>query len=943
MTGAASAAARVGPWAWGAAIAFAVTHHYFGYTPGRMHMNDESYSYVWRSVEFIDALAAGYWSPQWATHFRAGLGSPYFGYYQPGFFYVVAAFASVLPVFRALAATVWTFAFLGYAGVFSLVRGRFGTGPAMLAGTMLLLAAYVRSDLYVRGDLSEYAGTMMLAAALAALVGWLEDGGRWRWTALALSAGATVVLHPVAGLVGYATLGLTLLVWAIATRSLRRPIGAGMALVAGVGLSAFYWLPLWLEWDAVQGDNPRVFDVLKFFVPPSTFVVGDPGFRQLKTGLGAPALSLPLVASALLAWRWRELEPAQRRLAATCWVLGAVSTVMMTSVSSPIWASSALLGLVQFPWRLLLVQSIALAALAGCLPRVPVAVPIAVAAVAAVLAAPRLAETPYPVWDYQHFATAPEIEQRLFKPDAANEWMPVGARPLAPAAPRPQARADGGFVTDFERCTGHLSARVIRKGATAIVTLPHYAFPLGWHATIAGEPIPIEGDPNGFMVLRVSRNGRLDVRYTTTPARRAGLWMGAATLAVLAAGLALGGRRHAAVATMLLVAVVGSGCGRAGYLLHGGLAEARILMRREPIADLLARPDLDAEVRTRLTLVLAVRRYADERLGLNVGDSYSTFADVGAEPPVWVLSAAHRDRLAPYTWWYPIVGRVPYQGYFERDEANRAAAALADRGFDVDVRAASAFSTLGWFADPVLSTTLKAAPVVVVETVLHELFHATLYVPSQVPFNESAATFVGHRGAIAFFCDGAHADAGRCAEARHRWDVVKAHARVLERYVRRLQAVYAGPLDPVARQRARARLAERVGRALARRGLAGREEIVPPNNARLLAMLAYETELPAFERLAPTSAALPDAIGRIVRAARGAPDPFAAVGALDANPLQMEPTGLDSGEPWPSSLSPWTRCSGGSRAGSGSSGTTWPTVRTCTGGGSPTAPVAIGG
>src|SRR5262245_33180177 len=113
---------------------------------------------------------------------------------------------------------VWTFAFLGYAGVFDLVRARFGVGPAVLAGTMLLLASYVRTDLYIRGDLSELAGMMMLAVALATLIGWLEDGGHRRWAGLALASGALVVLHPVAGLVGYVSLGATLIVWTIATR-----------------------------------------------------------------------------------------------------------------------------------------------------------------------------------------------------------------------------------------------------------------------------------------------------------------------------------------------------------------------------------------------------------------------------------------------------------------------------------------------------------------------------------------------------------------------------------------------------------------------------------------------------------------------------------------------------------------------------------------------------
>jgi predicted aminopeptidase len=307
-----------------------------------------------------------------------------------------------------------------------------------------------------------------------------------------------------------------------------------------------------------------------------------------------------------------------------------------------------------------------------------------------------------------------------------------------------------------------------------------------------------------------------------------------------------------------------------------------------------------------------------------------------------VLSAARRDRLEAYTWWYPVVGRVPYRGFFERDAAEEAGRALRARGFDVDVRPAAAFSTLGWFADPLLSSTAEAGPVSLVEIVLHELFHATLYVPGDTVFNESAATFVGHRGALAFFCAGPGDDGSRCAEATRRWDHVRAHGRLLGRYVRRLRALYARGHGVRARERGRARLAAAAARALVRGGLGAAEELSPPNNARLLSMLAYETDLDAFERLAPADEGLPGAIGRIVAVARGAEEPFEAVRALRADPLQTERTGLDSTVPWRPSPSPSTSCSDGSPGGFASWGTTSRTALLCTGGLSSRAPVGRG-
>ncbi len=400
------------------------------------------------------------------------------------------------------------------------------------------------------------------------------------------------------------------------------------------------------------------------------------------------------------------------------------------------------------------------------------------------------------------------------------------------------------------------------------------------------------------------------------------------------------GRFGFAVLALVVLCAATIGCRSVAYLARGGFAEARLLWRREPIAGILARPDVAPDLRERLQLVLDARTFADETLGLRTGESFTSFADVDGEAVVWVVSAAYRDRLEAYRWWYPIVGYVPYHGHFERDDAEREARALAERGFDVDVRPASAFSTLGWFADPLLSTTVRAAPVVLTETVLHELFHATLYVPSAIEFNESAATFVGHRGAMAFFCRAPGRDAARCEESRTRWRRVQMHARLLERYVRRLRTLYASALPAAERERMRARLAERAARVVRRRGLGSADEIFPPNNARLLAMLAYETDLMTFDRLAPTADALPAAIERIVAAARGHGDPFAAVRALEIPALQTRQTGLDSAVPWRSLLLPSTRCSADLPAGSASWATTWPTDPTCMGPASWPAPGA---
>jgi predicted aminopeptidase len=344
-------------------------------------------------------------------------------------------------------------------------------------------------------------------------------------------------------------------------------------------------------------------------------------------------------------------------------------------------------------------------------------------------------------------------------------------------------------------------------------------------------------------------------------------------------------------AWLAAAAVCLAGCGSAGYVARVAWAEARLLLRREPITQVLQRPDLDAATRERLALVLAVRHFGEDVLGLHVGDSYSTYAEVDPGATVWVLSAARRDRLEAYTWWYPVVGRAPYRGFFDRAAAEAAGRVLETRGLDVDVRDAVAFSTLGWFADPLLSTTAREPPVALAETVLHELWHATLYVPGASSFNESSASFVGHRGAIAFFCDGSWADAQRCAAARRRWTQLRRRGVVLGRLADGLERLYVAPPPEGARERARAWLARRAGAALAARGVGAADELLPPNNARLLGELVYVTELGDLDALAPADADLRPALAALAARVRQDGDPWAAVHALLK--LQNAPRTLD--------------------------------------------------
>jgi predicted aminopeptidase len=186
------------------------------------------------------------------------------------------------------------------------------------------------------------------------------------------------------------------------------------------------------------------------------------------------------------------------------------------------------------------------------------------------------------------------------------------------------------------------------------------------------------------------------------------------------------------------------------YVVRGAWEEAGILYRRRPIAELVSDPTTNGETKRKLQLVTDARTFA-ESLGLDAGGGYQQYSPVDRNDLVWVVSASPKLRLEPYTWWFPIVGRVPYKGFFEKSHAVRAAKRLQERGFDTFVRSSGAFSTLGWFEDPVLSTVLGLDDTALVDTVIHEILHSTVWISNNVSFNETLAEFVGSRGAYEFY------------------------------------------------------------------------------------------------------------------------------------------------------------------------------------------------
>ncbi len=209
-------------------------------------------------------------------------------------------------------------------------------------------------------------------------------------------------------------------------------------------------------------------------------------------------------------------------------------------------------------------------------------------------------------------------------------------------------------------------------------------------------------------------------------------------------------RLKSLLSVSLLSAVLLSGCSPL-YLIRAAYEEGKILWRREPIETLLEKPDLDPESQEKFKLVLAVREYARDELKLSVGGSYASYSYVDRPVLSYVLMAASKTDLAPYTWWFLVVGNVPYKGFFSEQAAEAEAEKFHSQGYDTYIRTAPAFSTLGWFDDPLLAHLLKYNKATLAEVIFHELFHNTLFISGAVNFNESLANFVGNRAAVLFF------------------------------------------------------------------------------------------------------------------------------------------------------------------------------------------------
>jgi len=319
------------------------------------------------------------------------------------------------------------------------------------------------------------------------------------------------------------------------------------------------------------------------------------------------------------------------------------------------------------------------------------------------------------------------------------------------------------------------------------------------------------------------------------------------------------------------------------YAVSVGCGELNVLLHARPIEQVLAEGDLTPEETQKLRYLLEVRRYAVETIGLDAGESFTTFVDTSVVGDAYNLSAAAKTSLTPVTWTFPLVGSLPYIGFFDRDQAEACRDQLVSAGYDTFLYEVDAYSTLGLFADPVRRSMLRRDEIDLADVVIHELTHNTIWRPGDTDFNESLATFVGRAGALAFLAEHFGPDSSLVASAEDRFADRDRFNRFLSDLYAELAAFYASDIPTAEKLEQREQIYQ------AARDRFATEELpqfhspedyawaadLPTNNALLLAFRRYNLDLELFAAVHEAAGGAFDVSLPVFAAAANQPDPKA--------------------------------------------------------------------
>ncbi|MCB9674595.1 MAG: aminopeptidase [Alphaproteobacteria bacterium] len=322
---------------------------------------------------------------------------------------------------------------------------------------------------------------------------------------------------------------------------------------------------------------------------------------------------------------------------------------------------------------------------------------------------------------------------------------------------------------------------------------------------------------------------------------------------------------------------------RLAYLAGQAWYQGELLWGRVPLEKAIASGRYTDEEVARLRLVPEIKAYG-QRIGLSATDNYDSI-NPDWDHTIWNISASDPVKFENVRWWFPIVGSMPYLGYFERSDADVLKAELEADGYDVYVRTAGAYSTLGWFRDPLMPGMLKWDEYRLANTILHELAHATVWIPGSVQFNESFANYVGDEAGRAYMIDRYGEGSDEVAKMEERIADADAWRDFMHAVYKDLDAVYAD--DGLSRDAKLAKKAEILGSLESRvdgvgfRDPAKYREYVAKgdwNNARMMQFRTYNRSRDWFRQLHESQGGdLLAFMERVREVTAGADDPYRAL------------------------------------------------------------------
>jgi predicted aminopeptidase len=302
---------------------------------------------------------------------------------------------------------------------------------------------------------------------------------------------------------------------------------------------------------------------------------------------------------------------------------------------------------------------------------------------------------------------------------------------------------------------------------------------------------------------------------------------------------------------ILLLPLLLTGCTTLGYYAQSIQGQLDLLGRRHSIEQMIANADTPDGLRKRLQLVLEMREFASHELGLPDNGSYRSYADLQRSAMVWSVVATPEFSMQPRQWCYPVVGCASYRGYFKKVAAEGFAEGLRGRGLDVVVESIPAYSTLGWFDDPLPSTVVYWPEPRLAGLIFHELAHQRLYFPGDSDFNEGFASVVAQVGVERWLRS--RGDAGSIDAWRQSLGRQQAFVDLLLEARERLIALYAGPLPEQAMRQTKAEVFSQLREGYADLkqrwgGYPGYDDWFSRelNNAHLASVATYQRLMPAL-------------------------------------------------------------------------------------------------